>query len=136
MHVFTYNNGDNNDTHIVGPNITCNNVTVIDNNAIDPEFSTPKVILDSYGLKVQYREGIRDSNNNALLDGWTATATVSNNTVTFSGLSDSYGYDLYCEDKLIGISAISKSGSGSNVTLTYTLTGATNGDVCKLRILR
>lgn len=79
---------------------------------------------------------IQDTSGNNLLDGWTATATVSNNTVTFSGLSDSYGYDLCCENKLIGISAISKSGSGSNVTLTYTLTGASNGDVCKLRILR
>ena len=77
-----------------------------------------------------------DASGNEVLDGWTATATVSNNAVSFSGLSDSYGYDLYCENKLISVTAVSKSGSGSNVTLTYTLSGASAGDVCKLRILR
>lgn len=74
---------------------------------------------------------------NIAMDAWTATATVqSDNTVTFSGLSDSYGYDLYCQNKLIGISAMTKTGSGSSVTLTYTVTGAAQGDVCKLRILK
>ena len=71
------------------------------------------------------------------LDGWTSTATVSSSgTVTFTGLNDSYGYDLYCADKLLGISSISKTGSGTNVTITYTVTGAASGDVCKLRILK
>lgn len=68
------------------------------------------------------------------LDGWTPTSRVqSDNTVTFSGLNTSYGYDLYCENKLIGISAIDTSAAG---TLKYTVTGAANGDVCKLRILK
>ena len=71
------------------------------------------------------------------LDSWTATATVqSNNTVTFTGLNDSYGYDLYCENKVLGISAMSKTGSGTSVSITYTVTGAASGDVCKLRILK
>ena len=75
--------------------------------------------------------------NTSALDGWTATATVdSNNQVTFSGLNDNYGYELYCQNKLIGISAMSKSGSGTSVSLTYTVTGAATGDVCKLRILK
>lgn len=71
------------------------------------------------------------------LDDWTSTSTVqSDNTVTFSGLDDSYGYKLCCENKLIGISAMTKTGSGTSVTLVFTLTGASAGDVCKLRILK
>lgn len=74
---------------------------------------------------------------NIVTDEWTSTATVnSSGQVTFSGLSDSYGYDLYCQNKLVGISAMTKSGSGSSVSITYTLTGAASGDVCKLRILK
>ena len=71
------------------------------------------------------------------LDGWSSASLVqSDNTVTFTGLDDSYAYDLYCVDKLIGISSISKTGSGSNITLVYTVTGATAGDSCKLRIIK
>lgn len=71
------------------------------------------------------------------MDDWTSTSTVqSDNTVTFTGLNDSYGYKLCCEDKAIGISAMTKTGSGTNVTLMFTVTGASAGDVCKLRILK
>lgn len=71
------------------------------------------------------------------LDEWSSASLVqSDNTVTFTGLNDTYGYDLYCQDKLIGISNIAKTGSGSNVTLVYTVTGATAGDSCKLRIIK
>lgn len=71
------------------------------------------------------------------LDGWTSSSMVqSNSTVTFSGLDDSYGYDLYCQNKLITATAISKTGSGTNISLTYTVSGATTGDICKLRILK
>lgn len=70
-------------------------------------------------------------------DSWTETATVnSNNQVTFSGLSDNYGYDLFCEDKAINYSSMTKSGSGDNITLTYVVSGASEGDVCKLRIFK
>ena len=75
--------------------------------------------------------------DNNTYDSWTSTATVtSSGTVAFSGLNDNYGYELYCKNKLLGVSAISKSGSGTSVTLTYTVTGAATGDVCKLRILK
>lgn len=74
---------------------------------------------------------------NSELDDWTSTSTVqSDNTVTFSGLNDNYGYKLYCENKMIGISAMTKTGSGTSVTLVFTVTGASAGDVCKLRILK
>lgn len=70
-------------------------------------------------------------------DGWTGTKSVdSTNQVTFTGLNDNYGYDLYCQNKLVGISAMTKTGSGTSVTLKFTLTGAASGDVCKLRIIR
>lgn len=74
---------------------------------------------------------------NIAVDYWSSTATVqSDNTVTFSGLNDSYGFELYCENKLIGISTITKTGSGTSTTLKYTVTGASTGDTCKLRVLR
>lgn len=74
---------------------------------------------------------------NSGLDDWTATAQVqSDNTVTFTGLNDNYGYELYCQNKLIGISAMTKTGSGTSVQIVYTVTGAASGDVCKLRILK
>lgn len=73
-------------------------------------------------------------------DDWTATATVSSSgTVTFSGLNDSYGYKIYYElpsgDSAYTFSKVTKSGSGTLVTLTYT-TDAPSGTVCKLRILK
>lgn len=73
-------------------------------------------------------------------DDWTATATVSSNgTVSFSGLNDSYGYKIYYTlpsgDSAYTFSKVTKSGSGTSVTLTYT-TDAPSGTVCKLRILK
>lgn len=71
------------------------------------------------------------------MDDWTGTyQTLDGTTATFSNLNDAYGYDLYCENKLIGISNIAKTGSGTSTTLTYTVTGASIGDVFKLRILK
>ena len=70
-------------------------------------------------------------------DVWTATAQVdSNSTVTFTGLDNSLAYDLYVEDKLATITSVTKTGSGTNVTLAYVLSGVSAGDYCKLRIVR
>lgn len=71
-------------------------------------------------------------------DSWTGTATVnSSNQVTFTGLNDNYGYSNPCfENKLVNVTTMTKSGSGSNVTLVFTLSGASQGDVCKLRIFK
>lgn len=78
-----------------------------------------------------------NSEANIITDTWTSTATVSSSgTVAFSGLDDSYGYDLYCQNKLLTIKSVAKSGSGTSTTLTYTVDGAATGDVCKLRILK
>jgi hypothetical protein len=77
---------------------------------------------------------------NIITDTWTSTATVSSSgTVTFTGLNDSYGYKIYYTlpsgDSAYTFSKVTKSGSGTSVTLTYT-TDAPSGTVCKLRILK
>lgn len=78
---------------------------------------------------------------NSGLDEWTTTRQVqSDGTVTFTGLNDSYAYsrpyyDLPSGDSAYTYSKVTKSGSGTSVTLTYT-TDAPSGTVCKLRILK
>lgn len=77
------------------------------------------------------------NNLSGAMDEWSTSSTVqSDDTVTFTGLNDNYGYDLYCVDKLIGISEITKTTVGTTITLAYKVTGATAGDTCKLRILK
>lgn len=96
------------------------------------EYTTGVYKFDDFGGYID----ISGKADKSELDGWTSTATVSNNTVTFSGLDNSYGYDLYCQDKLLGISSITKTTSGSTITLQYTVTGASGGETCKLRIIK
>lgn len=73
---------------------------------------------------------------NIAADSWSSSATVSSsNTVTFTGLDDSLGYWLACDDKLISVTGLSITGSGSNTTFVYTVSGASQGDTCYLRIL-
>lgn len=70
-----------------------------------------------------------------ITDEWTATATVSSGLVTFTGLSDDYGYVPYAEDTFCHITGMTKTGSGNNVTLVFT-TDAADNTVVKLRILK
>jgi hypothetical protein len=77
---------------------------------------------------------------NIITDTWTETKTVSSSgTVSFSGLNDSYGYKIYYTlpsgDSAYTCSKVTKTGSGTSVTLTFT-TDAPSGTVCKLRILK
>ena len=78
---------------------------------------------------------------NIITDSWFASSAQiqSDNTVTFTGVddSDNNGYDLYCNNKLIGVTAFSITGNGtSNATLVYTTSGGAQGDVCYLRIIK
>ena len=74
--------------------------------------------------------------NTSQLDGWTTASQVqSDGTVTFTGLNDNYGYDIFAEDILASVSQMTKTGSGTNVTLVYK-TDAPQGTNCKLRILK
>lgn len=82
-----------------------------------------------------------NSTVNIITDSWFATSAQiqSDNTVTFTGVddSDNNGYELYCNNKLIGVTAFSITGNGtSNATLVYTTTGGAQGDVCYLRIIK
>ena len=74
---------------------------------------------------------------NIITDIWSSTSTVdSSGNVVFDNLDNSYGYELYAEDVLVGISSMTKgTGTQSGIKLTYA-TDAPNGTVCKLRILR
>lgn len=78
---------------------------------------------------------------NIATDEWFATSAQiqSDNTVTFTGVDDTgnNGYDLYCNNKLIGVTALSVTGNGtSSATLVYTTSGGAQGDVCYLRIIK
>lgn len=82
-----------------------------------------------------------NSTANIITDSWFGTSAQiqSDNTVTFTGVddSDNNGYDLYCNNKLIGVTALSVTGNGtSNATLVYTTSGGAQGDVCYLRIIK
>ena len=112
--------------------LPANSVIPPDSHIAVIEYSTGVYKFDDFGGYID----ISGKADKTELDGWTSTATVSNNTVTFSGLDNSYGYDLYCQDKLLGISSITKTTSGSTITLEYTVTGASGGETCKLRIIK
>jgi hypothetical protein len=73
---------------------------------------------------------------NIVTDEWSTSAQVSSGAATFTGLDDSLGYDLYCEEPNVSVTNITQTGSGSNMQLVYTLSGASEGANCKLRILR
>lgn len=74
--------------------------------------------------------------NTSQLDEWSSASQVqSDGTVTFTGLNDNYGYDLFAENVLASISEMTKTGSGTNVTLVYKTT-APVGTSCKLRIFK
>ena len=78
---------------------------------------------------------------NIITDSWFGTSAQiqSDNTVTFTGVddTDNNGYDLYCNNKLIGVTALSVTGNGtSSATLVYTTSGGAQGDVCYLRIIK
>lgn len=82
-----------------------------------------------------------NSTANIITDSWFGTSAQiqSDNTVTFTGVddTDNNGYDLYCNNKLIGVTALSVTGNGtSNATLVYTTSGGAQGDVCYLRIIK
>lgn len=99
--------------------------------------ASPSYKFDDFGGYVD----ISGKADRTELDGWTATRQVqSDGTVSFSGLNDSYSYsrpyyELPSGESAYTYSKVTKSGSGTSVTLTYT-TDAPIGTVCKLRILK
>lgn len=73
------------------------------------------------------------------LDGWTSgVQTLDGSTFVFDNLDDTYGYDLFGDDKLYTITNFAK-GTGTNtgtIKLTYTVSGASIGDYGYLRIFK
>lgn len=85
---------------------------------------------------VQIDGTLQDLSGVSLLDEWTNTATVSSGSITFSNLDDSLDYSRpYFENGLYNVTAMTKSGSGTSTSLTFT-TDAPDNTVGKLRIIR
>ena len=107
------------------------------------DFPTIPTVTDTYSSSshdgmsgVAVASAISGKANTSELDGWTTASQVqSDGTVTFTGLNDNYGYDIFAEDILASVSQMTKTGSGTNVTLVYK-TDAPQGTNCKLRILK
>lgn len=88
---------------------------------------------------------IQNKSNRSELDEWFETQVStdgkvqSNGTVTFSGIDDSAGtngYKCFCERPNVSVTNTSESGTASNLTIVYTLSGAQTGDNCYLRIFK
>ena len=73
-----------------------------------------------------------DDTINIVTDEWSSPAQVSSGSVSFTIPSNTFGYDLYCERPNVSVTNVAVNGT----TVTYTLSGAQNGDNCKLRILK
>lgn len=74
----------------------------------------------------------RNETANIVTDEWSTSAQVSSGSVSFTIPSNTFGYDLYCERPNVSVTNVAVNGT----TVTYTLSGAQNGDNCKLRILK
>jgi hypothetical protein len=74
----------------------------------------------------------RSDTINIVTDEWSTSAQVSSGSVSFTIPSNTFGYDLYCERPNVSVTNVAVNGT----TVTYTLSGAQNGDNCKLRILK
>lgn len=107
-------------THV--PQITTNSlgqVTGISEVAI----THPAVDQTFNGSSTNAQSGVAIA---GVLDSWSSEATLaSGNTVTFTGLNDSYGYELFSVDdaKPITWSDCTKTGSGTSMQLVYTVSG-------------
>ena len=75
--------------------------------------------------KTEINTQLNGKANTSSLDGWTSAVTLaSGNTVTFTGLNDSYGYKLFCVNNPNAIQTnCVKTGSGTSMQLVYTVSG-------------
>lgn len=103
---------------------------------LEADYDPNEDVKDAGGIPDYVTTAISGKADASDLDGWTTASQVSSSAVTFTGLDDSLGYDLYCEEPNVSVTNITQTGSGSNMQLVYTLSGASEGANCKLRILR
>ena len=105
-------------------------------------YDSTSAVETAGGIASYVSSAISGKADSSDLDDWTASATAqtsgSDVIVVFDDLDNSYGYDLYCADELIGIKSMTKgTGTNTGIKLTYVLDGATSGVTsCKLRILK
>lgn len=103
---------------------------------LEADYDPTEAVKSAGGIPSYVSSAISGKADTSDLDGWTTSATASSGSVTFTGLDDSLAYELFCERPNVTYSNIVQSGSGTSMQLVYTLTGATDGDSCKLRILK
>lgn len=103
---------------------------------LEADYDPNEDVKDAGGIPDYVTTAISGKADTSDLDGWTTASQVSSGAVTFTGLDDSLGYDLYCEEPNVSVSNITQTGSGTSMQLVYTLSGASEGANCKLRILR
>lgn len=94
-------------------------------NSTDSNFSISNKVLSLASQVTSKLSEIDNKANASSLDGWTSAVTLaSGNTVTFTGLNDSYGYKLFCVNNPNAIQTnCTKTGSGSSMQLVYTVSG-------------
>jgi len=103
---------------------------------LEADYDPDETVKNAGGITAYVTSAISGKANASDLDGWSTAALVSSGTVTFTGLDDSLAYDLYCERPNVSVSNIVQTGSGTSMQLVYTLSGASDNDSCKLRILK
>ena len=80
-----------------------------------------------------------DLTNKPNIDAWSTSATVSSNAVSFSGIDDTNnnGYMCFCSRQNVSAKVNTISGAGTaSMSISFTLSGASDGDTCKLRIIK
>ena len=106
------------------------------------DYDPSDTVKTAGGIPAYVSSAISGKADSSDLDGWTASATAqtsgSDVIIVFDDLDNSYGYDLYFADELIGIKSMTKgTGTNTGIKLTYVLDGATSGvSVGSLRILK
>ena len=106
------------------------------------DYDPSDTVKTAGGIPAYVSSAISGKADSSDLDGWTASATAqtsgSDVIIVFDDLDNSYGYDLYFADELIGIKSMTKgTGTNTGIKFTYVLDGATSGvSVGSLRILK
>lgn len=106
------------------------------------DYDPDDTVADAGGIVDYVAAEISGKADDTDLDDWTTSVTASTSgsdvVAVFDDLDNAFGYDLYCEDELIGVTAMTKdTGTNTGIKLTFTLSGATAGTtVCYLRILK
>ena len=140
-YVMTLSGGGGGSTILVIDNLTSGSSTdalsanqgrVLNNKIADKADSSSLAAVATSG-------SYNDLTNKPNIDAWSASATVSSNAVSFSGIDDTNnnGYICCCSRPNVSAKVNTISGTGTaSMSVSFTLSGASDGDTCKLRILK